>query len=173
MILMPIWDRRGVDGVLQRAESAEVTYPQQSETRSERLPSIYRHDWREIMLGYGDAAWVGLPSPRRPGDVRLTCDGAAGSPAPRLWAPPPGQVTVKLAALLTVPTVLLVTVIGPLEAPFGTLTTSCVELGVEMAAVFPLNLTTELELNPTPVIVTSVPTPPLVGLRPVIDNVTV
>jgi uncharacterized protein (UPF0548 family) len=57
VILLPIWDRRGLEGVLQRAETAEVTYPEQGETRSERLPSGYRHDRREIELGYGDAAW--------------------------------------------------------------------------------------------------------------------
>lgn len=57
MILVPTWDRRGVEEVLQRAEKAEVTYPERGETRSERLPSGYHHDRREIQVGYGDAAW--------------------------------------------------------------------------------------------------------------------
>jgi uncharacterized protein (UPF0548 family) len=57
VILLPIWDRRGVVGVLQRAEQAEVTYPEQGETRSERLPIGYHHDRRELGLGQGDRAW--------------------------------------------------------------------------------------------------------------------
>jgi uncharacterized protein (UPF0548 family) len=51
VILLAIWDRRGVERVLQRAEKAEVTYPEQGETRSEKLPSGHRHDRREIDLG--------------------------------------------------------------------------------------------------------------------------
>lgn len=57
VILLPIWDRRSVEGVLQQAETAEVTYSEQGETRSERLPRGYRHDRRELKLGAGDAAW--------------------------------------------------------------------------------------------------------------------
>jgi hypothetical protein len=40
-------------------------------------------------------------------------------------------------------------------------------------AVVPLKFTTDFELNPTPLIVTDVPAAPLVGLKPVIDSVTV
>ena len=63
------------------------------------------------------------------------------------------------------------TVIGPLVAPVGTLTTSLVAPSELMLAGVPLNFTTELELNPTPVIVTGVPAGPLLGLKPVIDSV--
>jgi hypothetical protein len=65
----------------------------------------------------------------------------------------------------------LVTVIGPLVAPVGTLTTSLVAPLELMVAGVPLNFTTELELNPIPVIVTAVPTGPLLALKPVIDSV--
>jgi uncharacterized protein (UPF0548 family) len=58
VILVPTWDRRGVEEVLHRAEKAEVTYPEQGETRSDRLPGGYRHDRRQIELGHGDAAWA-------------------------------------------------------------------------------------------------------------------
>jgi uncharacterized protein (UPF0548 family) len=57
VILLPFWDRRGVEGVLQQAETSDFTYPEQGETRSERLPSGYHHDRREIELGHGDQAW--------------------------------------------------------------------------------------------------------------------
>ena len=67
----------------------------------------------------------------------------------------------------------MVTVIGPLVAPVGTVALSCVEDREVTVAVVPLNFTTDFELNPTPLIVTDVPTGPLVGLRPVIDSVTV
>lgn len=65
----------------------------------------------------------------------------------------------------------MVTVIGPLVAPVGTLTASLVAPSELMVACVPLNFTTELELNPIPVIVTAVPTGPLLGLKPVIDSV--
>ena len=57
MILLPAWTRRGVEGVLERAERANVTYPEQGETRSEELPAGYEHDRRELTLGQGDGAW--------------------------------------------------------------------------------------------------------------------
>lgn len=57
VILLPTWNRRGVEGVLERAERAEVTYPEQGETRSDELPDGYQHDRRELRLGHGDAAW--------------------------------------------------------------------------------------------------------------------
>ncbi|HEY3943690.1 MAG TPA: hypothetical protein VGL78_00560 [Solirubrobacteraceae bacterium] len=74
---------------------------------------------------------------------------------------------------MTVPVglVVLVTVIGPLVAPFGMVALSCVEDREVTVALVPLNFTTELELKPTPLIVTDVPTAALVGVRPVIDSV--
>ena len=78
-----------------------------------------------------------------------------------------------MATLRTVPIglVVLVTVTGPLVAPVGTLTTSLLAPSEGMLAGVPLNFTTELELNPIPVIVTAVPTGPLLGLKPVIVSV--
>jgi hypothetical protein len=78
-------------------------------------------------------------------------------------------------ALLTVPVglVVLVTVIGPLVAPVGTVALSWVVDREVTVALVPSNFTTELELNPTPLIVTDVPAAALVGLRPVIDSATV
>jgi hypothetical protein len=69
--------------------------------------------------------------------------------------------------------VVLLTVIGPLVAPAGTVALSRVEDREVTVAVVALNFTTELELNPTPLTVIDVPTAPLVGLKPVIDSVTV
>lgn len=57
MILFPTWSRRGVEGVLERAERAEVTYTEQCQTRSDELPDGYQHDRRELHVGQGDAAW--------------------------------------------------------------------------------------------------------------------
>jgi hypothetical protein len=70
--------------------------------------------------------------------------------------------------------VVFVTVIGPVVAVEGTVAFSSVdEMWVTLEATVPLNFTVELLLNPTPVIVTTVPVGPLVGLKPVIDSVTV
>jgi uncharacterized protein (UPF0548 family) len=57
VLLVPVWNRRGVAKVLQRAEQAAVTYPEQGETRAELLPSGYHHDRRELELGHGEPAW--------------------------------------------------------------------------------------------------------------------
>jgi uncharacterized protein (UPF0548 family) len=57
VILLPVWNRRGVEGVLDRAEAAAVTYPEQGETRSEQLPAGYQHDRHELGLGHGEGAW--------------------------------------------------------------------------------------------------------------------
>jgi hypothetical protein len=84
------------------------------------------------------------------------------------------QVTVKVPALLTVPAgaVVLVTDTRPDVAPVGTLAWSFVdEIKVTVEAITPLNLTAELEVKPTPVIVTNAPGAPLVGLNAVIDSV--
>jgi hypothetical protein len=55
-------------------------------------------------------------------------------------------------------------------APFGTVAMSFVGDREVTLALVPLKFTTELELNPTPLIVTDVPTAALVGLRPVIGS---
>ncbi len=79
-----------------------------------------------------------------------------------------GGETVKVPLLVPVkaPTV---TEIFPVVAPLGTLTTSCVAVAVVgVAAVVPLNLTVLLAavvLKFVPVIVTVVPTGPLVGVK--------
>jgi hypothetical protein len=68
----------------------------------------------------------------------------------------------------------LVTLIGPVVAVEGTVAFSWVdETWVTLVAAVPLNFTVELLLNPTPLIVTTVPVGPLLGLKPVIDRVTV
>jgi hypothetical protein len=66
----------------------------------------------------------------------------------------------------------LVTVIGPVVAVDETLALSWVEeTRFALAALTPLNLTTELLLKPTPLSVTTVPVGPLGGLKLVIESV--
>ena len=70
--------------------------------------------------------------------------------------------------------VVFVTVMGPVVAVEVTLAFSWVdETWITLEAAVPLNFTIELLLNPIPVIVTTVPAGPVVGLKPVIDSVTV
>jgi hypothetical protein len=79
-----------------------------------------------------------------------------------------------LIALRTVPTgaAVLVTVIGPVVAPAGTVAFRRVaDTWVTVVAVVPLNLTAELLLKPRPLIVTTVPTGPVFGEKLVIDSV--
>jgi hypothetical protein len=81
---------------------------------------------------------------------------------------------VNFVALRTAPfgAVVLVTVIVPVVAPAGTVAWSWVdEMCITLEAATPLNLTVAVEVNPTPLIVTTVPTGPLGGLKPVIDSV--
>jgi hypothetical protein len=78
-----------------------------------------------------------------------------------------------LEALCTVPVgaVVLVTLIGPVVAPEGTLALSSVdETWVTTVAGLVLKRTAELVLNPMPVMVTTVPTAPLAGENLVIDS---
>src|SRR6266480_2841072 len=78
-----------------------------------------------------------------------------------------GLITVKLAALLAVPPG-VVTLIGPLVAPAGTVAVIAVaEFTVKLALV-PLNSTAEAPLKLVPLIVTLVPTGPLLGVKLVI-----
>jgi hypothetical protein len=75
---------------------------------------------------------------------------------------------------VTVPAggVVLVTVILPVLAPVGTIATSLLG-GVRLrtVAATPLNFTDDVDVNPVPVIVTSVPLGPLEGVKLVIDSV--
>lgn len=76
VILLPSWNRRGVEAVLERAEKAEVTYPEQGETLSDELPSGYQHDRRDLHLGHGDRPG-GVPG--RPSEAGRLTD-SPGSP---------------------------------------------------------------------------------------------
>src|SRR5205814_2529765 len=72
--------------------------------------------------------------------------------------------TVRLAALLAVPPG-VVTLIGPLVAPAGTVAVIAVaELTVKLALV-PLNSTAEAPVKLVPLMVTLVPTGPLPGVK--------
>jgi len=86
-----------------------------------------------------------------------------------------GAGTVKLDPLVPVspPTV---TESVPVVAPLGTVATSFVVVALVIVAVTPLNFTVSLAavaLKLLPLIVTDVPTTPLVGLKLVIDGATV
>jgi hypothetical protein len=71
---------------------------------------------------------------------------------------------VKLAALVPVPAG-VVTEIGPVVAPVGTVAEICVALLTVNVALVPLNFTDVAPVKPVPVIVTDVPTAPLVGVK--------
>src|SRR5256885_13275473 len=75
-----------------------------------------------------------------------------------------GLITVKLPALFAVPPE-VVTLIGPLVAPAGTVAVIAVaELTVKLALV-PLNSTALAPVKFVPLIVTLVPTGPLAGVK--------
>ena len=75
---------------------------------------------------------------------------------------------MKLSALAPGPDG-VVTVIGPLVAPAGTIAVICVaELTVNDVAANPLNATAVAPVKPVPVTTTDVPTGPLPGAKPVI-----
>jgi len=75
-----------------------------------------------------------------------------------------GLITVKLPALLAVPAG-LVTLIGPVAAPAGTVAViALAEFTVKLALV-PLNRTAVAPVNFVPLIVTLVPTGPLLGAK--------
>jgi hypothetical protein len=73
-----------------------------------------------------------------------------------------GLVTVNDPALWPVPTA-VVTLIFPVVAPAGTVALICVDDTTVKLAWVPLNATEVAPLNPLPLIVTDVPTGPLVG----------
>src|SRR6185503_16026541 len=77
-------------------------------------------------------------------------------------------ITVKLAALVAVPPG-VVTLTGPVVAPAGTVAWIAeAEVTVKLAALTPLNRTAVAPVKFVPVIVTLVPTGPLVGVKLVI-----
>ena len=84
---------------------------------------------------------------------------------------PPG-VTVKLAALVAVPSS-VVTVMGPLVAPTGTVVVTVPELLTVNVAGVPSNETAVAPVKFVPVIVTPVPTAPVAGAKEVMAGVTV
>jgi hypothetical protein len=91
--------------------------------------------------------------------------------AARLKGGPPG-VTVKLAALVAVPSS-VVTVIRPVVAPAGTLVVTVPELLTVKVAAAPLNETAVAPVKFVPVIVTPAPPAPLAGAKEVMAGVTV
>src|SRR2546426_3746335 len=72
--------------------------------------------------------------------------------------------TVKLPALLAVPPG-VVTLIGPLVAPAGTVAVMVVAEPTVKLALVPLNSTAVAPVKLAPLIVTLVPTGPLVGVK--------
>ena len=81
-----------------------------------------------------------------------------------------GIVTLKLALLVALP-VGVVTVIGPVVAPAGTVALICVLPPTVKLAFVPLKVTFDAFWNHCPLIVTVVPTRPLVGLKPLMTGV--
>jgi hypothetical protein len=77
-----------------------------------------------------------------------------------------GSITVKTHALVAVPPG-VVTAIGPVVARAGTVAVILVSEATVKVARVPLNLTAEAPAKPAPMIVTDVPTVPLVGLNDV------
>jgi hypothetical protein len=74
-----------------------------------------------------------------------------------------GGMTVKLVALVAVPPG-VVTAIGPVVAPAGTVAVICVERStLKVAALTPLKVTEVAPVKFVPVITTLSPVPPLVG----------
>jgi hypothetical protein len=82
---------------------------------------------------------------------------------------PTPAVTVKLLALVAVPPA-VVTLMVPVVAPVGTVALICVAELTVNDAVVPLNFTAVAPLKFAPVIVTLIPTAPLVGEKLVIDG---
>jgi hypothetical protein len=81
---------------------------------------------------------------------------------------PGAGITVKLVELVAVPAT-FVTAIVPLAVPAATVAVICVALfTVKDVAAVPLNFTAEAPVNEVPVIVTTVPTGPEVGVKLVI-----
>src|SRR5438093_13376067 len=97
----------------------------------------------------------------------LTPLAASSKPGLSSRLPGGGVVTVKLLALVAVPAG-VVTLICPMVAPLGTVAVIWVlELAVKLAAA-PLKLTTVAPVRLVPVMVTEVPTGPLLGVNELI-----
>src|SRR3989442_10446949 len=75
-----------------------------------------------------------------------------------------GGMTVKLLALLAVPPA-VVTLIGPVEAPLGTVAAIEVDEFTVKPALTPLNRTALAPVKLVPLMVTLVPTGPLAGVK--------
>jgi hypothetical protein len=80
--------------------------------------------------------------------------------------------TAKLAALVAVPSS-VVTAMGPVVAPAGTVAVTVPELLTVNVATLPPNETAVAPVKFVPVIVTPVPTAPIVGAKEVMAGVTV
>lgn len=91
--------------------------------------------------------------------------------AVRLKGGPP-DVTVKLVDVVAVPSS-VVTVMGPLVVPKGTVVVTVPELFTVNVATLPPNATPLASVKFVPVIVTPVPTVPLAGVKEVMAGVTV
>lgn len=89
----------------------------------------------------------------------------------RLKGTPPG-VTVKLPVLVAVPSS-VVTVMGPLGAPTGTVAVIVPELLTVNVVGCPLNETAVAPVKFVPLIVTTVPAAPTAGAKEVMPGVTV
>src|SRR5438132_1513884 len=88
--------------------------------------------------------------------------------------PPADEVTVKLTPLLAIPPTVTTTL--PVVAPLGTDATMLVALQLVVLAVVPLKVTVPVVPKLVPVMVTAVPTGPVVGFSLVMagaDEVTV
>src|SRR5437016_831208 len=77
--------------------------------------------------------------------------------------PPADEVTVKLTPLLAIPPTVTTTL--PVVAPLGTDATMLVALQLVVLAVVPLKVTAPVVPKLVPVMVTAVPTGPVVGFR--------
>ncbi len=83
------------------------------------------------------------------------------------------RVMLKFAGFRLVVSVVpepLVTLIGPVVAPAGTVAVSCESLTKLNVAEVPLNVTDVVPVKFTPLMVTRVPAPPLVGVNDVMDG---
>jgi hypothetical protein len=78
-------------------------------------------------------------------------------------------ITLKLVELVPVPST-VVTAIGPVVAPAGTVVVICVSEFTLKAAATPSNVTSVAPVKPVPVTVTAVPTAPLCGVKDVTEG---
>src|ERR1700731_4500734 len=89
-----------------------------------------------------------------------------------LLRPLPHYVTVKTPELVAVPPGVVIAIL-PVFAPLGTLAVTCVsEFTTTVVALTPPNVTLLVWVRLTPLMVTGVPTDPLVGVKLLIVGVT-